>query len=97
LLGHSIISCSISKQLRCPVVETRFRILGEPASRMLMPEATVDEDRPSPTCKDDVGAPRPVTRVGSEPITQSVKKATNCELRLSVCALHATEPLSVLA
>jgi hypothetical protein len=63
-----------------PEVGAGFRVVGEGAAGMSVPEAAVDEDRYLPAGQDDVGDAGKVAAVESKAKAQPVEDATDSDL-----------------
>jgi hypothetical protein len=88
-VGGSAITGRDSLELWYPV--RRISLWGprKATSRVLMPKASVDEDREAQPWEDDVGGPRQLTPVQSESKARFVKNSTSCYLGARVLRTDA--------
>jgi hypothetical protein len=91
---HRCVPLLISEELRLPVLNTRSWQSSGAASRMHVPEASVDKNCFGSLRKDDVGATRQIGSMQGEAISAPMKETSDLPLGLRVLAFDAPHVLA---
>lgn len=96
LVGCALVAIDIALQLGRPKCGVRRRCLGEPATLVRVPEASMDKDSNLPAWHGDVGRPRQIETMQPEAVSHREQRLANAKLRQGVLALDAGHHLAAL-
>jgi hypothetical protein len=92
----SVIAGNISLKFLRPKVDARFWNPASCWTRVLMPEATMDEYNSLELWKDQIGCARQISPVQSESISHRMRDATDGHFRITADRADERHPLASL-